>query len=157
MIYGEKLVFSGPRIVSASSSGSTLTVKCTCWLFAKPMLASTTLRDSDSDLCDLCGLMASISDDPIGTDGEGIKLRGGYGFEVSTTETDATGKVGTWTRVNATAATKDTVTLSGIPGQVKALRYAWEDSPSIFTGTGPAVFNGEGLPATPSLLNITAQ
>ena len=41
-------------------------------------------------------------------------------------------------------------------GAVKALRYAWEDSPSVFTGTGPAVFNGEGLPATPSLLNITA-
>lgn len=30
MIYGEKIVFSGPRIVSASGSGSTLTVKCTC-------------------------------------------------------------------------------------------------------------------------------
>eukprot|EP01043_Picozoa_sp_COSAG02_P120728 COSAG02_NODE_57515_length_280_cov_0.850829_1_plen_52_part_10 len=38
-------------------------------------------------------------DDTIGCDGEGIKLRGGYGFEVSTTETDATGTNGTWTRV----------------------------------------------------------
>jgi hypothetical protein len=98
-----------------------------------------------------------IVDDTVGCDGEGIKLRGGYGFEVSTTETDKTGTNGTWTRVNATAATKDTVTLSGIPGQVKALRYAWEDSPSIFTGTGPAVYNAEGLPATPSLLDLTAQ
>ena len=52
-------------------------------------------------------------------------------------------------------ATKDTVTIK-VSGPVKALRYAWEDSPSIFTNTGPCVFNGEGLPATPSLLNVTA-
>ena len=58
--------------------------------------------------------------------------------------------------VSASSATKDTVTLTGVGGAGKALRYAWEDSPSVFTGTGPAVFNGEGLPATPSLLNITA-
>ena len=61
MIYSEKVVYSGPRIVSATSSGSTLTVKY----------------------------------DTIGTEGEGIKLRGNYGFEVSSTATDATGKVGT--------------------------------------------------------------
>ena len=57
--------------------------------------------------------------------------------------------------MNATAATKDTVTIT-VSGSVKALRYAWEDSPSIFTNTGVCVYNGEGLPATPSLLNVTA-
>ena len=57
--------------------------------------------------------------------------------------------------MNATAATKDTVTIA-VSGSVKALRYAWEDSPSIFTNTGVCVYNGEGLPATPSLLNVTA-
>ena len=57
--------------------------------------------------------------------------------------------------MNATAATKDTVTIT-VSGPVKALRYAWEDSPSIFTNTGVCVYNGEGLPATPSLLNVTA-
>ena len=122
MIYKEDVVFSGPRIVSASHSGSSVVVKY----------------------------------DTIGTEGEGIKLRGSYGFEVSSTATDATGKVGSWAHVSASSATKDTVTLTGVGGAVKALRYAWEDSPSVFTGTGPAVFNGEGLPATPSLLNLTA-
>ena len=124
MIYGEKIVYSGPRIVSATAAGGgTLTVKY----------------------------------DAIGTEGAGIKLRSTYGFEVSSTATDSTGKLGSWTRVNATSATKDTVTLSGISGKVVALRYAWEDSPSIFAvpPTGPAVFNGEGLPATPFLLNLT--
>jgi len=122
MIYKEKVVFSGPRIVSASHTGSSVVVKY----------------------------------DTIGTEGEGIKLRGSYGFEVSSLATDATGKAGSWAHVSASSATKDTVTLTGVGGAVKALRYAWEDSPSVFTGTGPAVFNGEGLPATPSLLNITA-
>ena len=37
----------------------------------------------------------TVKYDTIGTEGEGIKLRGGYGFEVSSTATDATGKVGT--------------------------------------------------------------
>lgn len=115
-------VYSGPRIVSASVSGSSLTVEY----------------------------------GTIGTEGLGIKLRGGYGFEVSSVATDSTGKAGDWVRVNATVATKNTVTLSGIRGPVKVIRYAWEDSPSIFTNTGPCVFNGEGLPATPSLLNVTA-
>jgi len=71
---------------------------------------------------------------------------------------DATGKNGTWTRVAIASATKDTVTITGVKGAVVALRYAWEDSPSVFhhPPTGPAVFNGEGLPATPYLLNITA-
>ena len=78
-----------------------------------------------------------------------------YGFEVSSTATDATGKAGNWTRVNIASATKNTVTLP-VAGKVMAIRYAWEDSPSVFTATGPAVFNGEGLPATPSLLNVTS-
>lgn len=117
LIYAEKLVFSGPRVVSASVSAGTLTVQY----------------------------------GPIGTEGTGIRLRGGYGFEVSSTPTDPTGKNGTWTRVNVTSATKDTVMVAGITGPVAAVRYGWEDSPSIFTNTGPAVFNGEGLPATPSL------
>lgn len=175
MIYGEKIVFSGPRIVSAASSGGTVTVKY----------------------------------DAIGTEGKGIKLRsnGGrdgltyYGFEVSSTATDATGKAGTWSRVNVTSATKDTVSFRAA-GKVMAIRYAWEDSPSIFNkdkatnvSSGPVsprrlfcfsfciltttggrrslasraaetcpcvgrsrqcVYNGEGLPATPYLLNVTS-
>lgn len=77
--------------------------------------------------------MAGHRYDTIGTEGLGIKLRGGYGFEISSTATDSSGKLGNWSRVNATASTKDTVTISGITtGAVKALRYAWEDSPSIY-------------------------
>ena len=74
---------------------------------------------------------------------------------MSSTPTDTSGKGGNWTRCSVNAATANTVSL-GVVGKVVAVRYAWEDSPSIFTSTGPAVFNGEGLPATPSLLNVTS-
>eukprot|EP01052_Picozoa_sp_SAG31_P025176 SAG31_NODE_2193_length_6224_cov_3.425469_4_plen_218_part_00 len=129
IIYGEDIVFSGPRIVSATSAGGIVTVTY----------------------------------DSIGTEGGGIKLRSSgstdailyYGFEVSSTPTDATGKAGTWTCVNVTSSTKNTVSFP-FDKPIKSIRYAWEDSPSIFNnGTGPCVYNAEGLPATPSLINLT--
>lgn len=97
------------------------------------------------------GSVLTLTYDKVGTEGQGIKLRGSYGFEVTMDGTN-------WTRVNATSATQNTVSVA-LPSaglQLKQVRYCFEDQPSIFLGTGPAVFNGEGLPATPSMINITS-
>jgi hypothetical protein len=125
-IYGEKGVsFSGPRIVGATAGTEGNAVTVTY-------------------------------DATVGTEGGGVVLRlngnstGGYGFEAT-----ADGKA--WVRVNATRASALTLTLD-IPqavGSIQQVRYAWEDAPSIFTGTGPCVFNAAGLPATPSVTNVT--
>ena len=118
VVYGEDIVFSGPRVESVVPGSAAGTVE--------------------------------VSYGAIGTEGAGIKLRGAYGFGGS-----ADGK--TWVRGNATTATKTTVTVTfplSLPNLAQ-VRYAFDDSPSIFTGTGPAVFNGEGLPATPGLYNVT--
>jgi hypothetical protein len=37
---------------------------------------------------------------------------------------------------------------------VAYVRYAYDDMPSVFFGTGPAVFNAEGLPATPGIFSV---
>ena len=88
-----------------------------------------------------------------GANGKGIVLRSSYGFDV----TVASGS--TWIKVNASANTKTTVTLT-LPSTIAAadvtrVRYAFEDKYSTFFGTGPAVFNGEGIPATPYLGTIS--
>lgn len=100
----------------------------------------------------LDGHTITASYDRVGTDGLGIKLRGNYGFEALTSLKPG---VSSWVRVDATAATKTTVTLCCVQNATQ-IRYAWEDELSVFTNSGPAVFNGEGLPATPSLLNVTS-
>jgi hypothetical protein len=65
----------------------------------------------------------------------------------------------TWVRANATArATKRVVVVSLPPSTAAAdvtrVRYAHDDMPSLFFGTQPAVYNAEGLPATPALLYV---
>ena len=63
-----------------------------------------------------------------------------------------------WIRATeVTVVGKDTLvlTLPGTEAQPTFLRYAYDDAPSIFTGTGLAVFNGEGLPASPGLWNVS--
>ena len=121
--------------------------------FSGPRIAGATVSHDN---------VVTVAYGTIGTEGGGIVLRPNvasaevdsgyhyYGFEVT-----ADGK--TWRRVNATRATALTLTLNAVTtGPITQVRYAWEDSPSIFTGTGPCVFNAEGLPAAPSITNITA-
>ena len=64
----------------------------------------------------------------------------------------------TWVRANATGSTANTVTVtlpSTVTG-VKSVRYGYDDMPSIFYGTGPAVYNGEGIPANPGNWSVTS-
>jgi hypothetical protein len=47
--------------------------------------------------------------------------------------------------------------LGGVPASdVVMVRYVIDDYPSLFVGTQPAVYNAEGLPATPGAYNVTA-
>eukprot|EP00041_Stephanoeca_diplocostata_P016336 m.321347 g.321347 ORF g.321347 m.321347 type:complete len:580 (+) comp20333_c0_seq3:219-1958(+) len=111
-----------------------------------------------------------VTYDAIGTEGGGIKLRGSYGFEVSTAP--ASGRIPTpapppppgpaavWVHAPIVASTPTSVTLqvpanvTGGAAGVRGVRYAFTPC-SVFTATGPAVFNAEGLPATPSMYNMT--
>ena len=46
--------------------------------------------------------------------------------------------------------------LGGVaPNEVMMVRYAIDDYPSLFVETQPAVYNVEGLPATPGVYNVT--
>lgn len=40
---------------------------------------------------------------------------------------------------------------------ITRLRYGYDDTPNVFYGTGPAVFNQEGLPATPGVYDVVYQ
>ena len=101
----------------------------------------------------ISGSVMDVTYDKIGTEGLGIKLRGAYGFEVNSGQ----GATSTWVKVNATSATHNTVSVAIPPRvvSVSQVRYAFDDAPSVFTNNGPAVFNGEGLPGTPWLWNVT--
>eukprot|EP00937_MAST-01D_sp_MAST-1D-sp2_P001120 g1120.t1 len=140
--YGEAgLVFSGPRVEGVAVA---------------PVARGVEEAGAGA------AVAATVTYGAVGTEGAGIVLRGAYGFEGSADG----GK--TWVRGNATAATKTTVTVAfpaaalagagagaGAGAALTHVRYAFDDAPSIFTGTGPAVFNGEGLPATPGMYNVT--
>ena len=111
-------------------------------VYSGPRVIQAVVNDATNQLI--------VSFDVIGTEGKGILLRGRFGFEIS-----SNGKV--WERLNVTSNTKTTVVLNktGTTTDVQFVRYAWEDGLSVFNHTGPAVFNGEGLPATPFLINVT--
>jgi len=81
-----------------------------------------------------------------GTEGKGLLLRGSYGFEV------LAGTI--WQRVPIVANTATTVTIKS-SSEFTMVRYGYDDMPSVFYGTGPAVFNTEGIPANPGMWNIT--
>mgnify|MGYP001245070964 CR=1 FL=1 len=87
-----------------------------------------------------------------GLEGGGLKLRSKYGFET------APNQEGPWTRAVVIANTKTSVTLkTNGTAAATMLRYAYDDLLSIFTDTGPAVYNAEGIPANPGTYNITKE
>merc|ERR1712216_277505 len=88
----------------------------------------------------------------VGTEGGGLALRSTFGFEtcsVSCTDTNAT-----WSAAKVISNTESTISLAA-PSGVTSLRYAHIDAPSQFTGNQLAVYNKEGLPATPGFYNVT--
>eukprot|EP00931_Biecheleriopsis_adriatica_P076998 TRINITY_DN50643_c0_g1_i1.p1 TRINITY_DN50643_c0_g1~~TRINITY_DN50643_c0_g1_i1.p1 ORF type:complete len:586 (-),score=57.75 TRINITY_DN50643_c0_g1_i1:94-1851(-) len=91
----------------------------------------------------------------VGTEGRGLVLRSGHGFEVCCGSlTDCH-----WFQANITASTSTTIDIVGPPtcAGISLVRYAYEDMHSIFYNSGPAVFNSEGLPATPGIYNVTTK
>ena len=107
-----------------------------------------------------------------GTDfpSRGIKLRGTYGFEVCAEGCDVRVPGGNIynpvSRTGWAPATADGIWLSTVQVRydvslfekhITRLRYGYDDTPNVFYGTGPAVFNHEGLPATPGVYDIVYQ
>jgi len=91
LVYGEKdVVYSGPRVESVSVAGT----------------------GSDGGAGAAGAFTLTVKYGAIGTEGKGIVLRSAYGFE-ATAQVDPSGSPakGVWVRGNATAATKDTVTV----------------------------------------------
>merc|ERR1711972_257088 len=76
------------------------------------------------------------------------------GFEVCSA--DCKKPTAKWTKVNVTMNTATTVTLQAGAATAAAVRYAHIDSPSLFTGNQLAVYNAEGLPATPGIYNVNS-
>jgi hypothetical protein len=118
-VYGEQLVYSGPRVAGANAT-------------------------TDGSVV--------VSFGPIGLEGKGMVLRGGYGFEVRAID-------GRWRLAEIVANSSRTVTVvainkTGLTLPITGVRYGHDDDNSAFVGTGPAVFNGEGLPSTPWNLSV---
>eukprot|EP00927_Polykrikos_kofoidii_P053737 TRINITY_DN48299_c0_g1_i1.p1 TRINITY_DN48299_c0_g1~~TRINITY_DN48299_c0_g1_i1.p1 ORF type:complete len:615 (-),score=61.73 TRINITY_DN48299_c0_g1_i1:62-1786(-) len=117
VVYGDdRLVYSGPRVVSVARKGNSVTLTY-----------------------------------GVGTEGGGLEMRSKMGFELCSahcTKSDAT-----WVGADVIANSSTTVTLAADPA-VTTVRYGHMDEPSVFTGTQLAVYNAEGLPATPGIYNI---
>merc|ERR1712150_163160 len=94
----------------------------------------------------------------VGVEGLGLQLRGGYGFEVCCGG-NAPLQSCQWLPANITSSTGNAINVKGPPSckGISQVRYGYDDMPSIFYGTGPAVFNGEGLPAAPGIYNVTSE
>jgi len=64
-----------------------------------------------------------------------------------------------WYQANLTAVSGSTVTVNGpasMAGQtITKVRYGHDDMPTVFLNTGPAIFNAEGLPATPGIYVVS--
>merc|ERR1712107_256811 len=90
----------------------------------------------------------------VGTEGGGLKLRSKFGFEVCSTSCEKAGAK--WTKVDVSANTARTVTLRTVSATVAVIRYAHVDAPSLFTGNQLAVYNAEGLPATPGVYKVNS-
>ena len=97
-----------------------------------------------------------------GTEGGGLALRSKYGFEICYKDCQgglaSNGANGPFFSANITASTATTVTIVGpehLGGAVVMVRYGFDDMPSLFYGTQIAVYNKEGLPATPGAFNVT--
>eukprot|EP00658_Telonema_sp_P-2_P049229 TRINITY_DN3742_c0_g1_i9.p1 TRINITY_DN3742_c0_g1~~TRINITY_DN3742_c0_g1_i9.p1 ORF type:complete len:357 (-),score=43.95 TRINITY_DN3742_c0_g1_i9:294-1364(-) len=93
---------------------------------------------------------------------KGIQLRGGYGFEVCYLPLNASQSWpcpdSSWVNATIIGSSADTVVVTSQHGPppgsgniIAGVRYGFDDMPSIFYGTGPAVFNQEGLPAAPGI------
>ena len=103
-----------------------------------------------------------------GTDDSRLKLRGDYGFEVCAESCSVRIAFGNlynpilktgWSPATIVRSSRKTVRIkfdrdlfNVHPTQI---RYAYDDMPNVFYGTGPAVFNHAGLPATPGVYNIS--
>ena len=97
----------------------------------------------------------------VGTEGGGLKLRSTFGFEACFGERAACADASTttqWVAATVVASTSTTVTIaaptpatSNAAATIAAVRYAHMDMPSAFWGTQLAVYNAEGLPATPGV------
>ena len=96
--------------------------------------------------------------DAVGTE-SGLALRSAYGFEVCSAGCCA-GPSAVF--VNATivegSGTARSLVVRAPDGgdTIQAVRYGHDDMPSLFLGTQLAVYNVEGLPATPGIWNLTA-
>lgn len=129
-MYGEtSLQFSGPRIAGATCN-----------------------RTSASGTA-----LVQISFAPIGVEGRGVVLRSGYGFQICSAAVDGgcwsdANVYKEWHSVNITHSDPTSVTFSApnitLPSDL-ALRYGFDDMPSQFFGTQPAIYNAGGLPTTP--------
>lgn len=99
---------------------------------------------------------------------QGIRLRSTYGFEVCAESCSVRAAGGNiynpvtkmgWAPAHVQLHLLSTVRVeynrSLFDAQVTQLRYGYDDMPNVFYDTGPAVFNHEGLPATPGVYNIT--
>ena len=122
VVYGEmSLVYSGPRVEHVRFGGGSVTLTY-----------------------------------GVGTEGKGLALRSGYGFEVCGADCNATASdPAVWRPAAVAASTRNTITITS-PGfsssnTIGAVRYAFDEMPSLFYGTQLAVYNGEGLPATPGV------
>ena len=135
VVYGEAVVFSGPRVASVTLAIS----------------AGAGAGDSAA------GAVVKVAYAAVGTEGVGIVLRSRLGFEATAAPDPAGVDHGVWVAGNVTGSSADSVTVAfaGL-AQVAQVRYAYADGPSVFTGTGPAVYNAAGLPATPGLYNVTS-
>jgi len=153
-VYGENrtaLVYSGPRVAEVRASGST----------------------------------AKITYSGPGVEGKGLALRSKYGFEVcykaNCSGVDVSGEPNMmnansmkdeqmpispvyvsaddgWLPANITYWTSKSVTIVApavAREQIRWVRYAHDDMPSLFFGTQVAVYNAEGLPATPGIFRAS--
>jgi sialate O-acetylesterase len=102
-----------------------------------------------------------------GTEGGGLKLRSGYGFEACAHgcgdgfSANPFHSPDGFANATVVASTKTSVTIEApeLDGAaILTVRYAFDDAPSQFftPSTQPAVYNAEGIPAYPGVWNITA-
>eukprot|EP00729_Bicosta_minor_P015682 gene15682-5272_t len=157
-VYGEKnLVFSGPRVSAVKTAGTnaiTVTYSGIGMEGGGLKLRGQYGFDVCYGKCD--NVTSSI--DPLDaanagapqtlSSPEGMKPRissnvGGFG----------------WYQANLTAVSGSTVTVNGpasMAGQtITKVRYGHDDMPTVFLNTGPAIFNAEGLPATPGIYVVS--
>jgi len=149
-VYGEKkLVFSGPRVSAVKAAGANaVTVE-----YGGVGMEGGGLKMRGQYGFDVCYAKCDnvTSSNIVYVGPPSLEHPGGMPAAMSSKAPRGFG----WYQANVTAVAGNVLTVSGPAtnpgGPITKVRYGHDDMPSVFYGTGPAVFNAEGLPATPGM------